>query len=78
MNKDLHHHHEVVTRLIRYCHQDKAAAVKIFEQVVVGRQQEIELPDGPVSLTQKQFETFVERFSAEVGPEVWESKSGKN
>jgi hypothetical protein len=77
MNQDFHHHHEVVTRLIRHCHQNKAAAVKIYEQVVVGRQKVVELPDGAVSLTQDQLDKFVERFSSEVGPEIWESKSGK-
>jgi hypothetical protein len=67
----------VVSRLIRFCHQDRESALKVYEEVVVGQQRSIQLPDGKVTLTQKQLEEVIERFSSEVGPEIWESKSGK-
>lgn len=77
MDESYYTHHEVVSRLIKFCHQDKESAMQVYDQVIVGKQHSIQLPDGKVTLTQKQLEEVVVRFSAEVGPELWVSRSGK-
>ncbi len=69
--------HEVVARLIRFSHQSRESAEQLYQQIVVEKRCTIELPDGTVKLSQGQLEDFAERFSAEVGPEIWISKSGK-
>ena len=68
---------EVINRLIRFCHQDKESAEKLYQEIIVERKRSIQLPDGQVMLSQSQAEEFVEHFSSEVGPEIWISKSGK-
>ncbi|NOY14473.1 MAG: hypothetical protein GXP51_12675 [Deltaproteobacteria bacterium] len=77
MNKSYYTNHEVVSRLIHFCHQNEAAALRIYEEVVVGQNRSIQLPDGKISLSQKQLEEVIARFSSEVGPAIWQSKSGK-
>lgn len=77
MSENYYTHHEVVSRLLKYCHRDKESALQVYEQVIVGKQRSLQLPDGKVTLSQKQLEELVERFSAEIGPEVWVSRSGK-
>ena len=68
---------EVINRLLRLCHQDKETAGKLYQEIIVENKHNIQLPDGPLLLSQSQVEDFVERFSSEVGPEIWISKSGK-
>jgi hypothetical protein len=77
MSESFYSHHEVITRLLSYCHQSKESAMEVYDQLIVGKQRSIDLPDGQVTLSQKQLEELVERFSSEVGPEFWLSKSGK-
>ena len=77
MNESYYTHHEVLSRLIKYCHQDAESAMQVYDRLVVDKQRSFELPDGKVTLSQRQLEEFVERFSSEVGPELWKSKSGK-
>ncbi len=69
--------HEVLARLLKYAQQSKEAAEKLHQEIFIEQKRKIQLPDGPVLLSQKQVEEFVERFSSEVGPEIWISKSGK-
>ena len=68
---------EVINRLLKLCHQDKESAEKLYQKIIVENKCNIQLPDGPLLLSQSQVEEFVERFSSEVGPEIWISKSGK-
>ena len=68
---------EIINRLLKLCHQDKESAEKLYQEIIVEGKCNIQLPDGPVLLSQSQVEEFVERFSSEVGPEIWISKSGK-
>ena len=77
MSESYYTHHEVVSRLIKYCHQDKDSAMQVYEQIIVGQQHSFQLPDGKVALSQKQLAEVIERFSSAVGPELWVSKSGK-
>jgi len=77
MSESYYTNHEVVSRLIRFCHQDKESALKVYEEVIIGHKSSIQLPDGKVTLSQKQLQEVIERFSSEVGPEIWISKSGK-
>ena len=67
----------VINRLLKLCHQDKESAEKLYQKIIVENKCNIQLPDGPLLLSQSQVEEFVERFSSEVGPEIWISKSGK-
>lgn len=69
---------DVVTGLIGYCHQGRAAAEKLYQSIIVEHNLSVELPDATIRLTEEQFNEFVERFSAEVGTEIWESKRRKN
>lgn len=69
--------HEVVARLIGFAHQDQESAEKLYQEIVVEQRRSVQLPDGEVKLSQGQLEEFVARFSSEVGPEIWISKSGK-
>jgi hypothetical protein len=68
---------EVINRLIKLCHQNKESAEKLYQEIIVEGKRNIQLPDGPVILSQSQAEEFAEHFSSEVGPEIWISKSGK-
>ena len=70
-------HEEIIARLIKLCHRDKESAEKLYQEIIVEGKCNIQLPDGPVLLSQSQVEEFVEHFSSEVGPEIWISKSGK-
>jgi len=77
MSESYYTHHEIVSRLLKFCHQDKDSAMQVYDQLIVGRSNTFKLPDGKLTLTQKQLEELTERFSSEVGPELWVSKSGK-
>ena len=68
---------EIINRLLKLCHQDKESAEKLYQEIIVENKRNVQLPDGPLLLSQSQVEEFVERFSSEVGPEIWISKSGK-
>ena len=77
MVTNYYNNHEVVSRLILFCHQGLESAMQVYEQVIIGQQRSFELPDGKVLLSPQQHAEVVERFSSEVGPEIWQSKSGK-
>jgi len=77
MSESYYTHHEVISRLLKYCHESQESATQVYDQVIVGKQRSIQLPDGKVTLSQRQMEELVERFSSEVAPEFWKSKSGK-
>ena len=77
MGSNYYNNHEVVSRLIRFCHQGLEPAMQVYEQLIVGQQRSFELPDGKILLSQQQLAEVVEKFSSEVGPEIWQSKSGK-
>ncbi len=68
---------DVVDRLIKHCHQNAEAAEKLFDQMIAHQQQTVQLPDGDVNITEEQRGEFAERYSAEVGPTLWESKRRK-
>lgn len=68
---------DVVTHLIKFCLENKSFAEKAFDSVTAGEKRTLQLPDGEVTLTEKQAGEFVERFSAEVEPTFWESKRRK-
>ena len=69
---------DVVSSLIGICFQDTAKAEKLYQTVIVEHNLNVELPDQTIRLTQEQYDEFVERFSAEVGVRIWESKRRKN
>ncbi|MBE0577546.1 MAG: hypothetical protein IH613_16830 [Desulfuromonadales bacterium] len=65
---------DTISRLIKHCHQDKEMAERLYQEIIVQKKRNIQLPDGQVLLTERQAEEFVEHFSSEVGPEIWTSK----
>lgn len=69
---------DVVTHIIKFCIADKAFAKQAFEHIASARKRTLELPDGKVTLNETEAGEFVERFSAEVEPTLWESKRLKS
>ncbi|PLX99939.1 MAG: hypothetical protein C0624_12965 [Desulfuromonas sp.] len=67
-----------VTRLIRYCHGDRQQAEAVFNHLITRKSMSFELPEGEMVLSPEEHDEFVERFSAEVEPTIWESKRLKN
>jgi hypothetical protein len=67
-----------VTRLIKFCHRDETSATRLFQQFISEKKLSVELPEGVVTLTEEQRGEFVQRYSAEVEPTLWESKRRKN
>jgi hypothetical protein len=65
---------DVVTGLIGYCHQSREAAENLYQRIIVEHNLIVELPQETIRLTEEQYNEFVERFSAEVGTRIWESK----
>jgi len=67
-----------VTRLIQYCHSDRQRAEDLFQHLITEDARRIELPEGLMTLTQDEHDEFVERYSSEVEPTLWESKRLKH
>ncbi len=67
-----------VTRLIRYCFGSKQQAETVFEHLITQKSLRFNLPEGEMVLTPEEHDEFVERFSAEVEPTMWESKRLKS
>jgi hypothetical protein len=65
---------DIVSRLIGHCLQDPENARKLFDEVIGHKAREVDLPEGRVHLSEEQAGEFVERYSAEVEPTLWESK----
>ncbi|BCR06320.1 hypothetical protein DESUT3_33890 [Desulfuromonas versatilis] len=68
---------DVVPRLISHCLKDHGEAERLFQALITDKQNEIDLPEGKLHLTKAQLDEFVERYSSEVGPVLWESKRAK-
>ncbi len=68
----------VVNKLIKHCHQHKETAEAIFKAIATDKQRKITVDDGELNLSDEHIGEFVERFSAEVGPTLYESKRRKN
>lgn len=73
-----HFNEDVVSHVIKYCIKDHAFAKKLFDSVILEKRHTIRLPDGEVEFTDENLAEFVERFSAEVEPTIWESKRRKH
>lgn len=69
---------DVVSRLVGYCLQSREKAEEMFKKLIDGRERRLSLAGEEVELTEEEFGEFVERFSAEVEPTLWESKRRKN
>jgi len=67
-----------VTLLIRHCFRDKSNAKALFQHLITEQALSIDLPEGKVVLTRQEHDEFVERFSSEVEPTLWESKRLKH
>ncbi len=69
---------DTVTRIIKECHTGKETAEKIFKAIASDKTRSLHLSDGPVSISDEDAGEFVQRYSAEVEPTLWESKRRKN
>ncbi|PLX86155.1 MAG: hypothetical protein C0617_02000 [Desulfuromonas sp.] len=69
---------DVVTPIIKYCHLDHGAAEKLFDDVALHKMRTVTLPDENILLSDEEAGEFIERYSAEVEPTIWESKRRKN
>jgi len=67
-----------VTRLIRHCHDNRMHAENLFQRLITEKGMSIDLPEGRMTLSPEEHDEFVARYSAEVGPTIWESKRLKN
>jgi hypothetical protein len=67
-----------VTALIKHCHGSRDNAEDLFQHLIAEKALSVDLPEETVSLTQEEHDEFVERYSAEVEPTIWESKRLKN
>ena len=75
---NIHHEVDNVTRLIRHCHQGRAQAENLFQHLITEKAMSVDIPDGHIVLTPDEHDEFVERYSSEVEPTLWESKRLKN
>lgn len=69
---------DVVSRLVGYCMEGREKAEEMFDTLISGRKRRLSLAGEELELTEEEFSEFVERFSAEVEPTLWESKRRKN
>lgn len=66
-----------VSHLIGYCHTGRNQAERLFDTLIAHMGYDVDLPEGTIHLSQEEHDEFVARYSAEVEPTLWESKSGK-
>ncbi len=66
-----------VNRLIKHCHGSKDNAENLFREIILHKKKTVRLPEGELTLSGEQHEEFVERYSSEVEPSLWESKRRK-
>ncbi len=69
---------DVVSRLMGYCLQSRENAERLFDALISRRERTLTLGEETIRLTDQERGEFVERFSAEVEPTLWESKRLKN
>lgn len=78
MTTEQRYENDVVTHVIKFCIADKGFAKETFDLIAATKARSIDLPDGRVTLSEEEAGEFVERFSAEVEPTLWESKRLKS
>ncbi|MBE0598387.1 MAG: hypothetical protein IH614_14050 [Desulfuromonadales bacterium] len=71
-------HKDVVSRLIGECHRGREAAEGLYNQLVTKENRRISLDGEELTLTEAEVGEFVQRYSAEVAPTLWESKRRKD
>lgn len=69
---------DIVTKIIKACHTDKATAETLFKAIANQKERTLTLSDLKITITEEEAGEFVQRFSAEVEPTLWESKRLKN
>ncbi len=67
-----------VSKLIRHCHQDPQIADRLFERLIAAQEREVTIEGERIVLSETERGEFVERYSAEVEPTLWESKRRKH
>lgn len=68
---------DVVTGLIRHCLENARERETLFKSLISEKEHCVELDGERIELSDEQIGEFVERFSAEVEPTLWESKRRK-
>ncbi|MEJ2200888.1 MAG: hypothetical protein P8X63_07730 [Desulfuromonadaceae bacterium] len=69
---------DIVTTIIKECHNSKAIAETLFNAIANKKQRTLRIANQEITITEAEAGEFVERFSAEVEPTLWESKRRKN
>ena len=67
-----------VSRLLGFCQESREMAERIFQSLVVEKNREITVHGERIELTEEERGEFVEHFSAEIEPTLWESKRRKD
>lgn len=68
---------DIVTKIIKACHADKETAETIYKSIADEKKRTLNLSGQEISITDEEAGEFVQRFSAEVEPTLWESKRRK-
>ena len=69
---------DIVTKIIKECHAGKETAEKIFKAIATDKKRTLNLATGEIKISDEEAGEFVERYSSEVEPTLWESKRRKN
>ena len=67
-----------VNHLIGECLRSKADARRVYDILIARKQMKIDLITGSIHLTPEEHSEFVERFSSEIEPTIWESSFRKH
>jgi hypothetical protein len=69
---------DTVTQIIKECHTSKETAEKIFKAIASDKKRTLTLGNAKIKISDEEAGEFVERFSSEVEPTLWESKRRKS
>jgi hypothetical protein len=68
---------DIVSHLMGYCLESRQKAEELFDSLITRRRRDVTIGGETIELTEEERGEFVERFSAEIEPTIWESKRRK-
>lgn len=69
---------DTVTRIIQECLTGRETAEKIYQDIVRDKKRTLKFSDIEIKISDKDVGEFVDRYSSEVEPTLWVSKSRKD
>ncbi len=69
---------DVVSHLMGYCLQSRENAEELFDALIARKERDVVIEEERIELSEQERGEFVERFSAEIEPTLWESKRLKH